>query len=52
MTEKFEVGEDVSAPAVFDGLLDVPETLGLVFNLINEHTGVVPGDLCSKLLHN
>jgi hypothetical protein len=44
--------QDVTAPAVIQGLLSVPEALWLGFKLVNQDLVVPPGDLCSASLHN
>ena len=44
--------EDVSAPAVLDRLLDVPEALHSILHLVEQDAIVEPRQLCSSLLHN
>ncbi len=44
--------EDVPAPTILNGLLDVPDSFGGRFHLVEQHTVVEPGQFCSKLLQN
>jgi len=46
------VHQHVSAPAVLDGLLDVPKPIGGVFDFLQQCDVVIPGNLCKHLLHN
>jgi hypothetical protein len=44
--------EDIAAPAVFDRLLDIPNSLFRVRNPIEDANIVSPRNLCNSLLHN
>jgi hypothetical protein len=44
--------KDRAAPAMLDGLPDVPEALGVAVDAIQKPDVVTPGELCNSLLHN
>ena len=46
------VAQDVSAPALLDGLVGVPKPGPRVVQLIEEGDLVIPGQLCKRPLHN
>ena len=44
--------QHVSAPAIFDGSVDIPKPFCWIFDLVQEDAIVEPRQLCSRLLHN
>ena len=44
--------QDVPAPIVLDGGLNVPKALIPVLDVIQEPDNVTPGPLCNRLLHD
>src|SRR5713226_5819673 len=46
------MNQNTPAPAILDGLTDVPFSLSRDFHPVQDDAVMEPGNLCSKLLHN